>query len=114
MPIDVNDGAISSPTTPHTVPLEHLHPMQHSDFNIGLDFYTSTGKWRCTDIGSRTIICIKLEFEQEPSWYNGPPYAVIEHAFNEYDFGGCSLDWNDVLDDPTTGANDGLIGRGSN
>ena len=25
----------------------------------------------------------------DESWYNGPPYAVAEEVFDEYDFEGC-------------------------
>jgi len=25
----------------------------------------------------------------DESWYNGPPYAVVERVFDEYDFEGC-------------------------
>ncbi len=30
------------------------------------------------------------EAEQE-GWFNGPPYAVAEHLFDEYDLEGCTL-----------------------
>ena len=69
--------------------------MQRSEFKIGLKFYTATGKWRCTDIGTRTIIAIKLSKEDD-SWYAGPPYAVVEHCLDENDFGGCFLTSTDV------------------
>lgn len=65
--------------------------MIKEEFQIGLEFYTATGKWRCTDIGTRMIVAIKLD-QTDESWYNGPPYAVVESVFDEYDFGGCSLD----------------------
>jgi len=51
--------------------------MKRDDFQIGLEFYTGAGKWRCTDIGTRVIVAIKLDKTDE-SWYNGPPYAVAE------------------------------------
>lgn len=58
-------------------------------FCIGTIFYSGSGKkWRCTDIGSRTIIAIEIEEERDESWYNGPPYAVVEQVFDEYDLGG--------------------------
>ncbi len=59
--------------------------MEHSEFFIGLEFWTETGRWRCTDVGSRTICAIKLD--GDPLDWNGPPYTVVEHAFDEYDFG---------------------------
>jgi len=27
----------------------------------------------------------------DPSWLNGPPFAVAEHIFDEYSMEGCSL-----------------------
>lgn len=65
--------------------------MKHSDFQIGLEFYTATGRWRCTDVGSRTVAAIKLDRE-DASWYHGTPYAVAERVFDEYDLGGCNMD----------------------
>jgi len=82
--------------------------MQHSDFNIGAEFWCGGRQWRCTDIGRRTIIAIRVdrvEVESGPperrrilsraeaeaeGWFNGPPYAVVESVFDEYDLEGCS------------------------
>jgi hypothetical protein len=63
--------------------------MKHSDVRIGTEFYTATGKWRCTDVGSRVIVAIKLEGDQR-NWI-GPPYSVMETVFAEYDLEGLSL-----------------------
>ena len=57
--------------------------MKHSKFKIGTEFLTGSGRWRCTDVGTRTIIAIKLDLDHDPSWYNGPPYAVAEPVFDE-------------------------------
>ena len=57
--------------------------MKHSKFKIGTEFLTGSGRWRCTDVGTRTIIAIKLDLDHDPSWYNGPPYAVAESVFDE-------------------------------
>ena len=65
--------------------------MTRNDFRIGLEFYTASGKWRCTDVGTRVIVAIKLD-RNDSSWYVGPPYAVAESVFDEHDLGGCSLD----------------------
>jgi hypothetical protein len=64
--------------------------MKHSDFEIGTEFLTETGRWRCTDVGKRTIAAIKLNHDDDPTWYNGPPYAVLEQVFDEYDIEGLS------------------------
>ncbi len=65
--------------------------MTKDDFHIGLEFFTGSGKWRCTDIGTHVIVAIKLD-KDDVSWYHGPPYAVAEAVFDEYDQAGCSLD----------------------
>jgi hypothetical protein len=63
--------------------------MEHADFQIGMEFLTATGRWRVTDIGTRTVIAIKLD-QADPRNYNGPPYSIVESVFDEYDFGGCA------------------------
>jgi len=64
--------------------------MTHQDFKIGQEFTCGSRRWRCTDVGTRTICAIDLtEHPDDPSWYNGPPYAVVEDVFDEYDFPGC-------------------------
>ena len=63
--------------------------MKHSEFHIGLEFVTAAGRWRCTDVGTRTIAAIRLDLDGAPSWYNGPPYAVVEHVFDEHAIGDC-------------------------
>ena len=64
-------------------------PMRHSDFRIGCEFLSGGGRWRCTDIGRRTIAAIRLDHDDDPAWYNGPPYAVVESVFDEYDIEAC-------------------------
>lgn len=63
--------------------------MQHTDFEIGLEFECGGRRWRCTDLGTRTVIAIPLECPEDPSWYNGPPYALAETVFDEYDIEAC-------------------------
>jgi hypothetical protein len=65
--------------------------MLKDDFQVGLEFYTASGKWRCTDIGTRVIVAIKLD-QDNPKNYLGPPYSIVEHVFDEYDIEGCNLD----------------------
>lgn len=70
--------------------------MKHSDFRIGCEFTTGLSsltakRWRCTDIGTRVIIAVCLnDHPDDPSWYNGPPYAVAESVFDENDIPGCT------------------------
>lgn len=63
--------------------------MRHEDFRIGLDFTMSGSPWRCTDVGTRVVVAIKLDAPDE-SWYRGPTYAVLEHVIDEDDFAACA------------------------
>lgn len=87
--------------------------MMRDDFVIGQEFRCGGKRWRCTGIGTRVIVAICLEPHEvvsresgkrpddptrevryvtdDPSWHNGPPYAVEEYVFDEYDMPGCSL-----------------------
>lgn len=87
--------------------------MTHKDFHIGLDFYCGGKRWRCTDVGSRVVVAISLEVHKvvrveidpkdpssrleqrylsdDPTWLNGPPYAVVEHVFDEDSLEACTL-----------------------
>lgn len=87
--------------------------MERSDFRIGGEFRCGGKRWRCTDVGSRVIVAISLEPHEvadyvpsadgvspgkleryvtnDPSWLVGPPYAIVERVFDEYDLPGCSL-----------------------
>ena len=76
--------------------------MTRDDFQIGTEFYTAAGQRRCTDIGTRVVVAIRLD-KDDASWYNGPPFAVAEWVFDEYDLGGCSLDASDFDADGTDG-----------
>jgi hypothetical protein len=83
--------------------------MDHADFHIGCEFTTDTGRWRCTDIGTRVIVAIKVdpvevvrledgqkttrqmsqaEAERE-GWFNGPPHGLAEWVFDEDDMEEC-------------------------
>ena len=74
--------------------------MKREDFALGQEFWCGDKRWRCTDIGSRVIVAICLtpheiitslpselpngprhevrSITDDPSWFNGPPYAVVE------------------------------------
>jgi hypothetical protein len=73
--------------------------MRHDEFHIGLEFYTATGRWRCTDVGTRVIVAIKLD-QADPRDYNGPPYSIAEHVFDENDLEGCCLAPDEVAAPP--------------
>jgi hypothetical protein len=82
--------------------------MELSDFAIGETFWTHVGAFRCTDIGTRVVVAVKLgpreigraekvdgelritkRIDDDPSWLNGPPYLVEEVVFDENELLGC-------------------------
>ncbi len=81
--------------------------MNHADFTIGETFHCGGRQWRCTDIGRRTIIAIRVnsvavagtEPERHLNFaeaelagcFNGPPYAVAEIVFDEDDIEECTV-----------------------
>ena len=87
--------------------------MHHTEFAIGVEFWCGGSRWRCTDVGTRVIVAISLEphevvgtkvaqlgntkpatslgMTNDPSWLKGPPYAVVETVFDEYDLKDCSI-----------------------
>jgi hypothetical protein len=66
--------------------------MKLSEFKIGMEFEMSDKQWLCTDVGTRTVAAICLDDipQDDPSWLNGPPYAVAESVIDENDLPGCS------------------------
>jgi hypothetical protein len=92
--------------------------MELSDFVIGKTFWTHSGTFRCTDIGTRVVVAVKLgpravsraesadgevritkRIDDEPSWLNGPPYAVEEAVFDENELLGCFRTEADLMAD---------------
>jgi hypothetical protein len=83
--------------------------MEHQDFTIGQEFLCGKKRWRCTDMGTRVIVAICLEYTEYVSyqdgqemkrtltreeaeadgWFNGPSYSVPETVFDEGDMEGC-------------------------
>lgn len=64
--------------------------MDLQDFEIGTPFWTGSGKWVCTDIGSRTIVAVK--YDEMIQHYNkivSDPVSCCEHVYHRYDWGGC-------------------------
>ena len=71
--------------------------MELSDFQRGQEFFISDKKWRCTDVGSRVVVAVCLStHEDDPSWYNGPPYAVEEVTFDENEIPACVKNREDL------------------
>lgn len=69
--------------------------MKAADFKVGDEFLLVGSRYRCTDVGTRTVICIRIDrvftnkgvlnYEEADAagWFKGPPYAVAEHVFDE-------------------------------
>lgn len=66
---------------------------------IGSEFRTEAGQFRVTDIGSRTIVAIRVDrvtlsdgkvldraAAEREGWFNGPSFAVAEIVFDEDDY----------------------------
>lgn len=58
-------------------------------------------RWRVTDVGTRTFLAACLSDPHvvaDPSWLNGPPYAVAEEVWDEYSFGALAdvagIEWD--------------------
>ena len=82
--------------------------MEHSEFTLGATFWCGGRQWRCTDIGTRTIIAIRIDSvdvgsnvpelrrtldrheAENQGWFNGPPYTIAESVFDQDDLDGCS------------------------
>lgn len=67
----------------------HLNPSLNW-LEMGGRFTCSGERWQVTDIGNRTLTAIQItkQIEEDPSWINGPPFAVPEISFDEYDIEG--------------------------
>jgi hypothetical protein len=87
--------------------------MNLQDFHIGLEFWCAGKRWRCTDVGSRVVVAISLEphevvrvgidpdhnatctqrrgMTDDPAWFNGPPYGIVEEVFDENSIVACSV-----------------------
>ena len=77
--------------------------MKKSDFTIGKEFFTATGRWQCSDIGTRVVAAFKKDMPDMPGipaagWYVGPPYAVAEEVFDEDDQEGCVPTYEEAVE----------------
>jgi hypothetical protein len=86
--------------------------MKRDDFEIGMEFLMGEGRWRVTDVGTRIVTAIRIDRAQiveqnketgerrlrtipgleaeRAGWFNGPPYACLEHVVDENDMKACS------------------------
>jgi len=87
--------------------------MEFSQFAIGTEFWCSGSQYRCTDIGTRVVVAIRIhpieqttfdkatgwtttktisrEHADREGWLNGPTYIVAETVFDEDDQEACEL-----------------------
>lgn len=92
--------------------------MELSDFVIGETFWTHGGAFRCTDIGTRVVVAVKLgpreiaraesldgevritkRIDDDAGWLTGPPYGVEELVFDENELMGCFRSEAELLGD---------------
>lgn len=88
--------------------------MKINEFKIGESFFTGSGEWTCTDIGTRSILAVKVgksitlisfvydvdtrdskEGQHTMTWdvIKTNPFLLGENeVFEEFDFGGCRLE----------------------
>jgi hypothetical protein len=73
--------------------------MKPIDFHIGLEFLGTAGfRWRCTDVGTRTVVAIRLDHpDDDPNWHQGPPYIAQETVFDEVELENCHLTHDDLI-----------------
>ena len=65
--------------------------MIFEDFKIGERFWMSGEEWQCMDIATAHILAVKITptIRDDPSWLNGPPFAVVLTAVDAYDWPAC-------------------------
>jgi hypothetical protein len=84
--------------------------VKHAEFRIGMEFWCGGRRWRCTDVGTRSVVGICLGPHEvvsvtsdvegravttrmittDDSWFTGPPYAVAEEVFDEHSIEDCT------------------------
>ena len=92
--------------------------MRHNEFHIGGEFLYCGDVWRCTDVGTRTVVAIRIGFidttvlsrggrenhhltqaqAEAEGWFEGPPYAVVECLFDENEMPLCEPAESDTND----------------
>lgn len=71
--------------------------MNHSEFRVGVEFLARAGhRWRCTDVGQRTIVAIRLTGRSH-ALLEGPPYMAEEIVFDEHEIQHCHLTEEDAI-----------------
>lgn len=70
--------------------------MKPSDFYIGLEFICGAFWYRRTDIGSRTVVAIRLA-EDDSIWYKGPPCMIEEAVLDEAELKNAHLSEKDHI-----------------
>jgi hypothetical protein len=94
--VTLEDPAVHPATLAAAIANQSL--MKPTDFHIGLEFLGRAGlRWRCTDVGTRTILAIRLDPGEDPVWHQGPPYIAEEMVFDEVELERCHLMHDDAL-----------------
>lgn len=74
--------------------MSELHEFNLSSVEIGGTFYCAGREYFVTDKGTRVIVAVEVTdvVRADPSWLNGPTYALAEIVFDEDDFPVMSLE----------------------
>lgn len=78
--------------------------MNYADFKIGEAFWVDGNEWRCLDIATAHILAVPIQAHivSDPSWLNGPPYAVELTVLDANDWPVCFKSykaWKAAYDD---------------
>jgi hypothetical protein len=64
--------------------------MVFKDFKIGDHFWTASGRWLCTDLGTRCVVAYLVSYKDLFKASNDSWDLQENIVFYPYDFGGCS------------------------
>lgn len=65
--------------------------MNYEDFKIGERFWMGGDEWQCMDLATQHILAVKImpHIRADPSWLNGPPFAVALSALDAQSWINC-------------------------
>jgi hypothetical protein len=63
------------------------------DVKVGMRFRCGENDWLVTDVGYRVVVAVRLTgpAQEDPTWLDGPPYALAEHVFDEHSLPVCEV-----------------------
>lgn len=81
-------GETSTAVEAAEIEMSELPDFNLSSVGIGGTFYCAGREYRVTDKGTRVIVAVEVtdEARADPTWLEGPTYALAEIVFDEDDF----------------------------